>query len=149
MQNSAIETLVGMVVVVVAGALLYFAYSSTHTGNINGYAVTASFSSADGVTTGTDVLLHGIKIGTVSSMDLDPRTYQAVLHLSIRNDVRIPDDSSIKITSASLLGGAYLAVTPGGSDEMLRPGATVTDTQGSIDIMGLIGRVIYGNSSTK
>ena len=62
---------------------------------------------------GTDVRLNGIKIGTVSSMDLDPKTYQAILHFTIRSDVQIPDNSSVKITSAGLLGGEYLAIGPG------------------------------------
>ena len=149
MQSNWLETVVGAFVIALAAGVLYFAYASTHDGNISGYDLRASFTSADGVTTGTDVFLHGIKIGTVSSMDLDPKTYLAIIHLSISKDVQIPDDSSVKITSAGLLGSSYLAIQPGGSDQMLAAGGTITNTQGSIDLMGLIGRVIYGNSGSK
>lgn len=149
MQNNTVETLIGALVLAVAAAFLFFAYTSTSSGSINGYDLKASFNSADGITTGTDVRLHGIKIGTVSSMDLDPKTYQAVIHMSVRNDVKIPDDSSVKITSSGLLGSSYLAVQPGGSDTMLAAGGVITNTQGSIDLMSLIGRVIYGNTGSK
>lgn len=149
MQNNMVETLIGAVVVAVAAAFLFFAYSSTQSGSINGYDVKASFNSADGIATGADVRLHGIKIGTVSSIDLDPKTYDAIVHLSIRKDVHVPDDSSIKVISSLLGGNSYLAIQPGGSDKMLATGGVITNTQGSIDLMSLIGRVIYGNTTSK
>lgn len=149
MQNNTVETLIGAIVVVVAAAFLFFAYTTTGSGSVSGYDVKAKFSSADGVTTGTDVRLHGIKIGTVSSLALDPKTYAAIVHLSIASNVQLPDDSSIKITSAGLLGSSYLAVQPGGSDKMLAPGGEITNTQGTVDFMSLIARAIYGNSGSK
>lgn len=149
MQNNTFETLIGAIVVAVAVGFLYFAYSSTHVGSVNGYDVKATFSSADGIASGADVRLHGIKVGTVSSIDLDPKTYNAVVHLSLRDDVKIPDDSSVRVISSLLGGNAYLAIQPGGSEKMLMAGGVITNTQGSIDLMGLIGRVIYGNSGSK
>jgi len=119
MQNNTVETLIGAIVVAVAAGFLFFAYTTTGTGSIGGYDVKARFSSADGIVTGTDVRLHGIKIGSVSSLTLDPKTYAAILHLNIRNDVPVPDDSSVKITSSGILGNSYLAIQPGGSDKML------------------------------
>lgn len=149
MQNNTVETLIGALVVAVAAGFLFFAYTSTHSGSISGYDVKATFNSADGIATGADVRLHGIKIGTVSSIELDPKTYEAIVHLSIRTDIAIPDDSSIKVVSSLLGGNAYLSVDPGGSDKMLAAGGVISNTQGSIDLMGLIGRVIYGNTGTK
>jgi phospholipid/cholesterol/gamma-HCH transport system substrate-binding protein len=149
MQNNTFETLIGALVIAVAAGFLFFAYSSTHSGSYNGYDVKASFNSADGITSGADVRLHGIKIGTVSSIDLDPKSYDAVVHLSIRDDVEIPDDSSVKVISSLLGGNSYLSIQPGGSDKMLAAGSTIMNTQGSIDLMGLIGRVIYGNTGSK
>jgi phospholipid/cholesterol/gamma-HCH transport system substrate-binding protein len=149
MQNNLVETLIGAVVVAVAAAFLFFAYTTTGAGRVTGYDVVAKFSSADGITPGTDVHLHGIKVGTVASMSLDPKTYLAVVKLSIRDDVKIPDDSSIKITSSGILGASYLSIQPGGSDTMIKPGGVITNTQGSIDLMSLIGRFIYGSTEKK
>jgi phospholipid/cholesterol/gamma-HCH transport system substrate-binding protein len=149
MQNNTFETLMGAIVILVAAGFLYFAYTSTSIGSLGGYDLRAKFASADGIATGTDVRLHGIKIGRVSSMQLDPKTYAPVVHVTVRSDVKIPDDSSIKITSAGITGSSYLAIQPGGSEKMLPPGGEITNTQGSIDLMGLIGRAIYGNSGSK
>jgi len=149
MQNTTFETLMGAIVIFVAAGFLYFAYTSNSAGSLGGYDLYARFASADGIATGTDVRLHGIKIGRVSSLDLDPKTYAAIVHISIRSDIKIPDDSSIKVTSAGIMGSSYLAIQPGGNAKMLPAGGQLTNTQGSIDLMGLIGRVIYGNSGGK
>lgn len=147
-NNNVMETLIGAAVVIIAVGFLVFAYSSTSAGGLGGYLLEARFSSADGISTGTDVRLHGIKIGSVAAVDLDPKTYLAIVHLNLRKDVPIPDDSAIKVTSTGLLGNAYLSIQPGGSPKNLQPGAQIANTQGSVDIMGLIGRAIYGTTSS-
>jgi phospholipid/cholesterol/gamma-HCH transport system substrate-binding protein len=149
MHNSTVETLIGAVVVLVAAAFLFFAYTTTGSGSVSGYEIVARFSSADGIGSGTDIRLHGIKIGTVTDLTLDPRTYMAVAHLSIRNGIEIPDDSAVKITSSGLLGSSYVAIQPGGSAKMIKPGGELVNTEGSVDLMGLIGRAVMGGGAGK
>ena len=144
MQNSAVETLIGAVVIAIAVAFLMFAYSSTGAGPISGYEVVAKFSRADGVNIGTDVRLSGIKVGTVSRMALDPMSYNAVLTLALESNVKLPDDSSARITSDGLLGNQYLSIEPGGSQMPIAPGGEIENTQGSIDLMGLLGKAVFG-----
>ena len=147
MQNNTVETLIGAIVVVVAVGFLYFAYASTSTASLSGYDVDAKFQRVDGLNVGTDVRLSGIKIGNVSALTLDPKTYQATVHLNIRNDVRLPDDSSIMVTSTGLLGNSYLSISPGGSDQMIAAGGAIHNTQGSVDLMSLIGRFAGGGGT--
>src|SRR5436853_6885215 len=102
MQNTTFETIMGAIVILIAAGFLYFAYTSNSAGSLGGYDLRARFASADGIATGIDVRLHGIKIGSVSSLNLDPKSYAAVVHVSIRSDAKIPEDSSIKVTSAGI-----------------------------------------------
>jgi len=143
-NNNTFETILGFLVIAIAVLFFAYAYNSTGSAAVSGYDVTARFSSADGINTGTDVRLHGIKIGTVSDLTLDPKTYYAIAHLTIRNDIKVPDDSAVKITSSSFLGSNYVAIQPGGSDKMVAQGGELTNTQGSVDVMGLIGRAVMG-----
>ncbi len=143
-SSKSVEALIGALVIGIAAGFLYFAYTSASEGALSGYEVTATFNRVDGLSIGTDVRMSGIKIGTVSALNLNPKTYLAVAHLSITRSVKLPDDSSIKITSSGILGNAYLSVTPGGSDKMIAPGGRIANTQGSVDLMGLIGRMITG-----
>jgi phospholipid/cholesterol/gamma-HCH transport system substrate-binding protein len=148
-NNNTVETIIGAIVVAVAAAFLYFAYTNTSSGSLSGYELTARMPRVDGLATGTDVRLSGIKIGAVSALTLDPKTYLVTLHMNIRNDIRIPDDSSLMVTSTGLLGGSYLSISPGGSDKMIPPGGAITNVQGSVDLMGLVGRFIGGGNTQK
>jgi phospholipid/cholesterol/gamma-HCH transport system substrate-binding protein len=149
MQNSLVETLIGAVVIAVAALFLYFAYTSTGSGPISGYDVQARFNRADGVNVGTDVRLSGIKIGTVEKLALDPKTYNAVVTLGLQNSIKLPDDSSVRITSEGLLGSQYLSIEPGASMQMIKPGGEIENTQGAIDLIGLLGKAVFGSGGGK
>jgi len=96
---------------------------------------------------GGDVRLSGIKIGAITGQTLDSKSYEAIVRISIDRAVQLPDDSSIKVTSASLLGSNYLSIEPGGSETMLVDGGEITYTQPSIDIVGLLGQAIFSPTS--
>ncbi len=147
--NSAVETLIGAVVIAIAVAFLVFAYSSTGSGMITGYEVQAKFNRADGVNIGTDVRLSGIKVGTVSRMALDPMTYNAVLTLALESSVKLPDDSSARITSDGLLGNQYVSIEPGGSQMQIAAGGEIENTQGTVDLIGLVSKAMFGAGEAK
>ena len=146
MHNNTVETLIGAVVVVVAVCFLVFAYRSTGAAAVAGYELTARMSRVDGIVLGTDVKLSGIKVGVVSSLTLDPKNYLVTVHMIVHDDVKIPDDSSLMVTSSGLLGSSYLSIAPGGSNKMLTAGGRIRNTQGSIDLMGLLSRFTGGGA---
>ena len=143
MSGNVVETLIGAVVLVVAGFFLYFSYDKADVGMVEGYSLTAKFDKLDGVKVGSDVMLAGIKVGTVTDESLDTKEYLAVLQLSLASDVQLPDDSVIKIASDGLLGGKYLSIDPGGSEDYLEAGDEIRFTQGAVDLTELIGKAIY------
>lgn len=147
MQSNLVETLIGTIVVAVAALFLFYGYTSSGMRSSAGYKVTAAFSGVDGLANGSDVRLSGIKIGTVVSQSLNPETYQAVVTLDLARDVKIPDDTSAKIASDGLLGGSYVSLTPGGSPDYLADGGEIMFTQGSVDLMGLIGQAVFSTGS--
>ncbi len=149
MQNSIVETLIGAAVVAVAVLFLAFAYSSTGSGPVSGYEVVAKFNRADGVNVGSDVRLSGIKVGTVSKLSLDPKTYNAVVTIALARDVKLPDDSSIRVTSEGLLGNQYLSIEPGSSMMYIMAGGEIENTQGAIDLVGLLGKAVFGAGDSK
>ena len=124
MRNHAVETILGAIVIVVALMFLFFAYTTTHDTSVGTYDVVALMNTAEGVASGTDVRLHGIRIGQVTSVDMDLRTYKPVAHLAIRDDVHLPVDSRAWMASAGVNGGSFLTVQPGRSARMLAEGET-------------------------
>ena len=109
-----------------------------------GYALSARFSRADGVSSGTDVRLSGVKVGSVSSVTLDPQTYFAKVGMNVSSSVKIPDDSTARIATDGLLGGAYISLEPGGSPDMLAANGEIANTQGSVDLLTLLASAVGG-----
>ena len=84
MNNSTVETLIGAVVIVIAGAFLAFAYNTPGMGQKSaGYLITAEFDNVEGVNVGSDIRMAGIKIGTVTAQSLNPENFQAQITMSI------------------------------------------------------------------
>jgi phospholipid/cholesterol/gamma-HCH transport system substrate-binding protein len=142
LRDNLIEAIVGLLVVLLAAWFIIFAWQRTGGGIRDSIRVTALFPAANGVSVGTDVRVAGLKVGSVASQRLDPQTYQAEVTLAINEDVEIPSDSTAAITTEGLLGGTYIALLPGGSPTPLKHGDMIFDTQGSIDMMGLLGSLI-------
>ena len=149
MRGNVIETVMGAVVLVVAALFLVFAYNTSQTRTVSGYLVSADFSAIDGIREGSDVRISGIKIGSVVSEKLDPKTFQAVVQMSIDPSVKLPDDTAAEVASAGLLGDKYLSLSPGGSDKDIPPGGKITQTQGSVSLEHLIGQMIFSPPSGK
>jgi phospholipid/cholesterol/gamma-HCH transport system substrate-binding protein len=137
------EVLIGAVVLLVAVGFLAYAIEHSGRSATPGYLLYARFDHIDGLSVGSDVRVAGVKVGTVTSAVIDPKTYQAVVGMTVRDDLKLPKDSSAVVTSESLLGGKYLALAPGGDEAMLQPGQNITITQGSINIEDLLGKFIF------
>ena len=141
------EILAGAAVLVVAAAFaLYAVQGSGVVSQPASYPLTASFRSVEGVSVGTDVRLAGVKVGTVTALALNPETFFADATISMRNDVALPVDSTIMISSEGLLGGTFVEVQPGGALEVLEPGGEVEDTQGAVSLITLLMKFAGGGA---
>jgi phospholipid/cholesterol/gamma-HCH transport system substrate-binding protein len=138
------ETILGAAVAVVAvGFFAFAAAQAGQSGNAAGYDLVARFQRVDGIAVGSDVRVSGVKVGVVRSVELDPETYMARLTLTVSNGVQVLDDSTARIASDGLLGGAYVAIEPAGMDA-LPPGGEIPNTQGSVDLLTLFASFARG-----
>jgi phospholipid/cholesterol/gamma-HCH transport system substrate-binding protein len=142
------ETILGAVVAAVAVG--FFAFAAAQAGQTAGgdrYDLIARFQRVDGVSVGSDVRVSGVKVGVVRAVALDPSTYLAQLTLSIDRGVDVPDDSTARIATDGLLGGAYVAIEPAGFDP-LQAGGEIPNTQGAVDLLTLFASFAQGQSET-
>jgi len=147
MSENRAELLVGALVLAVAVG--FVAYAAASVGAVQGgggYALTASFRSAQGVSVGTDVRLAGVKVGSVAAMELNPETFRADATLALREGLELPDDSSAVIASEGLLGGNFVELQPGGSPFNYEPGDQIFDTQGAISLIELLSQFVGSGS---
>lgn len=144
MGNSKIETIVGLVIVAVAVGFMVFTYKVAEVKKFgNTYKLRAVFDQVEGVISGSDVMMSGIKVGFVSDLKLDGESYRAIMDIAIDKVVKIPDDSSVRIVSNGLLGKKYVSVDAGSSDTMFADGDEISFTQSSVNLETLIGKLIF------
>ncbi len=149
MSENKTEVVVGGAVLAVAiGFVVYAGQVTGFTERSTGYPLSASFRSLEGVTVGTDVRLAGVKIGTVTGIELNPQTFRADTTFSVKNGIDIPDDSAVAVASEGLLGGNFVEIVPGGSPFNFGPGDEIEDTQGSVSLVSLLMKFVSSSGSS-
>ena len=149
MQRNVIETVLGAVVLGVAILFLAFSYSSANIGGTDGYEVKARFSGIGGLNVGDKVVISGVKVGQVSRIKLDEKTYLADVFLDIDDDVELPEDTAAFISSESLLGGLYMQLEPGAAEDMIEDGGVIEYTQAPQNLEQLLGQFIFSLQDSK
>ena len=112
-------------------------------GEDKGYKITARFENIGGLKVRAPVTLAGVRIGRVVGIDLDTRSYEAVVTLSIEPHYnQLPTDSSASILTSGVLGEQYVGLEPGGMEEYLKNGGSLKLTQSALVLEKLIGRMV-------
>lgn len=143
MGRNAIETVMGAAVLLVAAVFVYFAYNTAQIKAVTGYEVTARFFKIGGLGKGSDVRISGIKIGTVVSNTLDPVTFDAIVTMSIRPDIKLSTDTVATIASSGMLGDKYVMLLPGEGKEQLAVGGVITKTKDFRSLEDQVGEIIF------
>jgi phospholipid/cholesterol/gamma-HCH transport system substrate-binding protein len=143
MSKKPVETIMGIVVLLIATLFLLFAYRVSDLQVVKGYEVNAKFFKVGGLSVGSDVRINGIKIGTVMSQKLSNEDYMVDVVLSIASDVRLPEDSVASITSDGLMGNKFVKIEPGNSTVSLSNGDEIKKTKDFETLEDLIGKFIF------
>src|SRR5215831_7902613 len=147
MSGNVIETVMGAVVLVVAALFLFFAYTTSQVRAVQGYQLTAQFERVGALRDGSDVRIAGVKVGSVVSETLDPKTFLATVRMSIDPAYKLPEDTVAEIVSNGLLGDQYMSLVPGGEEKMIPPGGQIKFTQSPVSLEHLIGQMIFSAPS--
>jgi phospholipid/cholesterol/gamma-HCH transport system substrate-binding protein len=149
MKQSNIELSVGAFVLFGTAAIVWFAVQAGAGVAFGGstYEVNARFTNIGGLKTGNQVLIAGVPVGRVGKIDLDPQ-YAAIVHMNLRQGVRLPSDTIASIKTSGLIGDKFIALAPGADSQSISPGGPITDTESAVDLESLISRFAFGNVSS-
>lgn len=151
MQSRAVELLVGFFVCLGIAAIFILTMRVSNLGStsdVQGYTVTAAFNDVGGLKVGAPVDMGGVRIGRVSSIQLNQTTYEAVASLHIDKQYKIPKDSDASILTSGLLGEKYVGVGPGGSLQDMKNGDKFIITQSALVLEHLIGQFMTSMKSS-
>ncbi|MDR3030968.1 MAG: outer membrane lipid asymmetry maintenance protein MlaD [Holosporales bacterium] len=146
MKGNVLEAVIGAIVLIVASFFMYFAYISSGEKIREGYVLLAKFDDVSGLSTGADIKLNGIKIGIVKSLKID-ESYQAQAELLIKDEIKIPKDSSASIVTEGIIGNKFVAMMPGFDEEKLKNGEEISLTQSAVNLEKLIVRFVASGNN--
>lgn len=147
MKKSTIETAVGIFVLIGIACVGYMTIKLGQMELLGGnyYFLKARFESVSGLTRGAVVEIAGVRIGQVDGIDLDSESQMAMVSMKILKEVTLSDDVIASVRTSGLIGDKYIKLAPGGSDEILKPGDTITETESALDVEELISKYVFGD----
>jgi phospholipid/cholesterol/gamma-HCH transport system substrate-binding protein len=144
MKRFDLELAVGLFII---AGILCLGYLSIKLGKVEivgkkGYDVYGMFSNIGGLKVGSSIEIAGVNVGRVTSIELD--NYQAHVVLNLPKGLKIQEDAIASIKTRGLIGEKYIEITPGGSEEIVKPGGRIQETQPAVDMEELISKFVFG-----
>jgi phospholipid/cholesterol/gamma-HCH transport system substrate-binding protein len=149
MNRGVYDFWVGLFVLLGLAALAFLALRVSNVSNGNTaaiYRVTAAFDNIGGLKVRAPVKSAGVVVGRVASIQLDPKTYRAVVSIDVEQKYQFSADSSAEILTSGILGDQYVGLTPGGDDKMLANGDKITLTSSALVLEKLIGQFMLSKA---
>ncbi len=147
MQKLNIELLTGIFVMIGIAAFTYIAVSI---GGVRfteqpGYTLTARFTSISGMQAGAIVEAAGVRVGTVSDVEFDPDSYEAIVSLRINQGVPVQEDAIAAIRTQGIIGEKFIKIIPGGFEELLTDGMEIYETESAVNLEELVSKYMFSD----
>ena len=144
MQRSPVRDLIVGVFVLLG--LVSIGYLSIKVGGLyysgpSGFKLVATFDEVGDLKPRSAVVIAGVKVGQVVSIELDD-ILRARCELDIARELGLDVETSAAIMTAGLLGEKFVALEPGGADEMLESGEEIGRTVSALSIENLVGKFV-------
>jgi phospholipid/cholesterol/gamma-HCH transport system substrate-binding protein len=144
MERTKLEFIVGIFVLV---GILCLGYLSIKLGKLeliggNVYEVVAQFNTASGLKPGSTIEIAGVEVGRVRGIVL--KEDRAAVTLAVNNNVKLYTDTIASIKTRGIIGEKFLALSPGGGGDPLKPGDTIRDTESGLDLEELVSQYVHG-----
>ncbi len=147
MKYNILETIMGFVVLLAVAIFLIYGVKTakvdTKKENQNIYAI---FENVSGLKIGDNVQISGINVGKIINLELNTDTYEAKVLMGLNNKIKLPEDTTARITSSSMLGRNYIEISPGISNTYLKDKEVIFDTSSAVSFSDMLGKMIYSNS---
>lgn len=150
MYRRGVEISVGLFVAIGLSALVMLAMRVSNLSNItrdDGYNIIAHFDNVGGLKVRSPVTLAGVKVGQVSDIKVDSRTYEAVVTMSVAEGYDLPADTGANIFTSGLLGEQYVSLEPGGAEKILQHGDRIRLTQSALVLEQVLGQFLYSQAA--
>ena len=129
---------------------LCFGYLSLQLGEVSifaaerNYTLVADFDSISGLKSGAIMEIAGVNVGKVTRVMLG-KDDRARVYMQISNGVTVDEDAVASVRTRGIIGDKYIKIILGGSEELLRDGDFIIETESAIDLEEMVSKYIFGD----
>ncbi len=128
------------------------AYLSVTIAGVSGYSddsyqLVAKFDSSSGLKEGAFIEIAGVKAGKVISIELDKESFESIAVFVFDSGVILAEDTIASIRTSGIIGDKFVKISPGASDDLLKSGDEIIETESSISIEELVSKYIFSSDS--
>ncbi|MFZ4699532.1 MAG: outer membrane lipid asymmetry maintenance protein MlaD [Candidatus Methylumidiphilus sp.] len=152
-QSKTLETWVGLFVVLGMVSLFFLAMKVSNLADLqvkdDSYKLLARFQNVGSLRVRAPVSMAGVRVGRVSSIHFDNKTYEALVEMHIEPQFNtIPVDTTANILTAGLLGEQYIGLSAGGDGEFLKNGDEIELSQSALVLEEVISRFLFSKAES-
>jgi phospholipid/cholesterol/gamma-HCH transport system substrate-binding protein len=139
-----IEFILGLLILIISIICIFYYSSKINLFNkMETIQINSSFFDIGNVNIGNDVKIKGVKVGEVSGISLDQENYMAIVTSSVDENIKIPDNSTFKISNNGFIGSPYIEIQLGESEELLKNNDYTTDNIDAVSLEEIINNFIF------
>lgn len=146
MKPTKLELLAGLFVAIGIAAIAWLTIQFG-AGALTGgdtYVIEARFTNASGLSKGGNVVVAGVPVGQVEGVRVDPADFTAIVSMRVLSHLKLSTDTIASVKTTGLIGDKFIAIAPGSDETYLKPGDRIVDTESSVDLESLIGKMAFG-----
>ncbi len=149
MKKMNVNFIVGLFILF---GMVTMAYLSVTIAGMSGYSadnyqLVARFDSSSGLKKGAFIEIAGVKVGKVNDIKLDKENFESVASFIFEKGIVLSDDTIASIRTAGIIGDKFVKISPGASDELLKSGDEIIETESSISIEELVSKYMFNSDS--
>ena len=139
-----IEFILGLLILIISIICIFYYSSKINLFNkMETIQINSSFFDIGNVNIGNDVKIKGVKVGEVSGISLDQENYMAIVTSSVDENIKIPDNSTFKISNNGFIGSPYIEIQLGESEVLLKNNDYTSDNIDAVSLEEIINNFIF------
>ena len=111
-----LEYVLGLLILIISIiSIFYYSSKLNLFKKMDTLQINSSFFDIGNINLGNDVKINGVKVGEITGISLDQESYMAIITSTIDQSIKIPNDSTFKISNNGFIGSPYIEIELGNS----------------------------------
>ena len=111
-----LEYVLGLLILIISIiSIFYYSSKLNLFKKMDTLQINSSFFDIGNINLGNDVKINGVKVGEITGISLDQESYMAIITSTVDQSIKIPNDSTFKISNNGFIGSPYIEIELGNS----------------------------------